>query len=119
MFIPRNTSIMEEEMKLTGIAIGYDNNLIYECSNPVIIEEFKAYLDSSELKKVDVVNFWLEINDKIYFLRVKPAKRQNFNNEWTVNSDEIPDFSIVHIEGKNLLNEILEKIRTNNLISAF
>lgn len=105
---------MGSEIRLTGIAIGYDNNLIYECSDPEIMEDFKYYLDSTEVKRVDVVNLWFEIEDKAYFLRVEPKAVQYCNDEWVVTSDEFPVFMFTHADGRNLYDEIEEQFRIQN-----
>lgn len=106
---------MKNDVTLTGIAIGYDNNLIYECSNPETMEDFKSYLDSTELKLVDKVNLWYEFYNRIYFLRVEPEKFQACNDEWVVSSDEIEGFNFKHSDGRNLLDEIEEQFRKSIL----
>lgn len=108
-------TVMKNDVILSGIAIGYDNNLIYECSNPVVMEDFKSYLDSTELNLVDKVNLWYEIDNKIYFLTVEPEKFQICNDEWVVNSDEIEGFKFKHTDGENLLDEIEDQFKIHAL----
>lgn len=100
-----------EELLLTGISIGYDNNLIYECSKPEVIEEFKAYLDSTEVKKVDKLFLWFQHGQQQIFLIAEPRFFNDCNDEWTVNSEEIPVFNFMHKDGRNLYDEIEEKVK--------
>lgn len=108
---------MEEEIKLTGIAIGYDHNLIYKCSNDEVIEEFKAYLDSTEVKRINVVNLWFEADGKVYFLKVKPEDSSRPYDSWIVNVNDDSMFTFRHNNGKNLLDEIEEQLRIHELSS--
>lgn len=104
-----------EDLKLTGISLGYDNNLIYECSDPALMEEFKAYLDSSEVKRVDKVLLWFESAGKNIFLVAEPKFLQDCNNEWIVTSEDIPGFSFRHRDGNNLFDEIKEPVNSSIL----
>lgn len=106
---------MENEIVLTGIVIGYDNNLIYECSRPDIIEEFKTYLESSEVKKVDVVNLWLEVDNSVYFLKVKPERKDQSENAWIVTVNDMLAFKFSHMDGKNLYDEIKVQFRLHEI----
>ena len=106
---------MGEEIKLTGIAIGYDRNLIYKCSDEEVIEELKAYLDSTEVKRVDVVNLWFEAFGKVYFLKVRPEDNKNPYATWIVNVNENSLFTFRHSDGKNLLDEIEEQLRIHEI----
>lgn len=106
---------MGEEIKLTGIAIGYDRNLIYKCSDEEVIEELKAYLDSTEVKRVDVVNLWFEAFGKVYFLKVRPEDNENPYATWIVNVNENSLFTFRHSDGKNLLDEIEEQLRLHEI----
>lgn len=99
-----------EELKLTGISIGYDNNLIYECANPEVMEEFKAYLDSSETKRVDRLLLWFEASGRNIFLVAEPRFFQDCNDEWLVSSEDIPGFSFKHADGRNLFDEVYENV---------
>ena len=99
-----------EDLKLTGISLGYDNNLIYECSDRVMMEEFKAYLDSSEVKRVDKVLLWFESGGRSIFLVAEPKFFQDCNDEWIVTSEDIPGFSFMHRDGNNLFDEIKEQV---------
>lgn len=101
-----------EEIKLTGISIGYDNNLIYECSNPEVMEEFKAYLEPSEVKRVDKLFLWLQAGSKQIFLVAEPRFLSDCNDEWTVSSEEIPSYNFRHDATKNLFNEIEERVES-------
>lgn len=103
-------SYIMEDLKLTGISLGYDNNLIYECSDPQVMDEFKAYLDSSEVKRVDKVLLWFESAGKNIFLVAEPRLFQDCNDEWIVTSEDIPGFSFRHKEGNNLFEEITEQV---------
>lgn len=106
---------MESEIILTGIVIGYDNNLIYECSKPDVIEEFKAYLEPSEVNKVDVVNLWLEVEKKVYFLKVKPEK----GDSWIVTVNDVMAFKFDHMEGKNLYDEIRVQFTLHEIVTEY
>jgi hypothetical protein len=109
--------IMEEEIRLTGIAIGYDHNLIYKCSNDDVIEEFKAYLDSTEVKRIDSINLWFEADGKVYFLKVKPEDTAKPYDSWIVTVNDNSIFTFRHRDGKNLLDEIEEQLRVHELSS--
>ncbi|HLP72037.1 MAG TPA: hypothetical protein VK155_03980 [Bacteroidales bacterium] len=99
-----------EKLRLTGISIGYDNNLIYECSRPEVMEEFKAYLDPTEVKRVDDLFLWFQVGAKQIFLVAEPRFFSGCNDEWTVRSEEIPPFNFKHAEDRNLYEEIEERI---------
>lgn len=107
------------ELKLTGISIGYDNNLIYECSDFGIIEDFKAFLEPGEVKRVDKLLLWFDSDGQHIFLTAEPKFVQDCNDEWIVTSEDIPGFSFRHSAEKSLYDEIeyvvisvLKKIRT-------
>jgi hypothetical protein len=110
---------MESEIVLTGIVIGYDNNLIYECSKPDVIEEFKAYLEPSEVSKVDVVNLWLEVDKRVYFLKVKPEKGEKSVNSWVVTINDVMAFKFNHMEGKNLYDEIRVQFGLHEIVTEY
>lgn len=99
-----------EKLRLTGISIGYDNNLIYECSNPVVMEEFKSFLEPGESRRVDKLLLWFETGEMHIFLIAEPKVFQDCNDEWLVNSEDIPGFSFKHSDDKNLYDEIEARI---------
>lgn len=101
---------METAISLTGITIVYEGNLIYWCSNPEIIEQFKAYLDSTELKSVDNAYLWLVSENKDYYLKIEPERSGKFANAWFVTVNNETSFIFTHEEGRNLLDEIEEKL---------
>lgn len=110
---------MENDIVLTGIVIGYDNNLIYECSNPDVIEEFKAYLESSEVSKIDVVNLWIKADDRIFFLKIKPEHSDYANNSWIVTINDVIAFKFNHMEGKNLYDEIKVQFGFHEIVNEY
>lgn len=107
------------ELRLTGISIGYDNNLIYECSNPDVMDEFKVFLEPGEVNRVDKLLLWFESDGRHIFLTAEPKIFQECNDEWIVRSEDIPGFSFRHSGDKSLYDEIesgvysvLERART-------
>jgi hypothetical protein len=103
-----------DDIRITGISIGYYNNLIYECSGPEAIEEFRSYLDSSEVKRLDKVLLWFASGDSNLFLVAEPSTQGNI--EWLVRSENFPEFTFMHQDGKNLLDEIQVHIRRSGYI---
>jgi len=100
-------------MKLTGISIGYDNNLIYKCNNPDALKDFKSYLDSSELKRINLIYLWYELEDATkLFLTVLPGDSESI---WKVDIKVSQSFSLKHTDYNNLLDEIEEYLRNTGL----
>ncbi len=102
---------MEEEIRLKDIAIGFDQNLTHKCSNEDVIEEFRAYFDSNEVRRFDVINLWFESEGKVYFLKIKPLDSRNLCDKWIVHVSESSTFSFIHNCEKNLLDEIEEQLK--------
>jgi hypothetical protein len=101
------------KMKLTGISIGYENNLIYKCNNTDDLNNFKSYLDSSELKRINLIHIWYELeNNKKLFLTVLPGDSDNI---WKVDIKESQSFSLEHSDDHNLLDEIEEYLKNTGL----
>lgn len=94
------------ELRLTGISIGYDNNLLYECSDPVVMDEFKAFLEPEEVKRVNKLLLWFETRGQHIFITAEPRIVQDCNDEWIVTSEDIPGFSFNHSAGLSLYDEI-------------
>lgn len=96
---------------LTGISVAYDKHLLYECSNTDVIRDFRSYLDSRELQRVDRVYLWFSLGRKRMFIVAEPRIPAHYEDDWVVKSDEFPEFMITHSEGRNLLDEIEEQVK--------
>jgi hypothetical protein len=107
---------MDNIIRLTGISIVYEGNLIYWCTNQEIIEQFRAYLDSSELRYVGMVYVWFEADNKPYYMKVEPERSDKLKDSWFVTVNNNVSFIFTHAEGENLLDELQFRLRDMRVI---
>lgn len=107
---------MDNVISITGISIVYEGNLIYWCTNQEIIAQFRAYLDSSELKYVDMAYIWFEADYKPFYLKVEPERSDKLKDSWFVTVNNITSFIFSHSDGQNLLDEVQFQLRDKGII---
>lgn len=93
--------------------IGLKNNLIYKCNNSEDLKDFKSYLESSELKWINIVHLWYELDDStIIFLTVLPAEKGKI---WKIDDRKLLSFSFTHVNDNNLEDEIEEELKIRGI----